>query len=154
MATNSDERWDLARLVNRTQCLLHHQLMRRTLTQTDVDALFTLTPLQTHMVMTVREQGQVTIKQLAQTLCVGAPAASAMVDRLVEMGILTREANPNDRREVLVRVSPREESEIQAMERRHLQHTVDLFDKIGLDCARMWGELCVRIQNVLDDERS
>jgi len=95
-----------------------------------------------------------TIKQLTQALCVKAPAASTMVDRLVEMGIITREENPADRREVQVRVSPKQESLIQEIERRHLQITMDLFDKIGLEYARMWGALCRRIQEILDSEQT
>jgi len=45
-----------------------------------------LTSPQMTALMTVRERGQVTIKELAEGLGVSAPSASVMVDRLVEMG--------------------------------------------------------------------
>ena len=150
---NDVEKWELARIINRTEHLLHHQHMKRVFASLDPEPMPMLTPQQVHMIMTVREHGQMTIKQLTQALHVKAPAVSMMVERLVEQGILTREENPTDRREVLVRVSPKEESKIQEMERRHLQLTVDLFDKIGLEYARKWGEVCGRIQEVLAGEQ-
>jgi len=39
----------------------------------------------------ILEHGTVTIKELAEALHVSAPSASAMVDRLVEMGLAVRE---------------------------------------------------------------
>ena len=153
MADN-DEKWELARLVSRTEHLLHRQRIRRMLADENADSFPALTPPQVHMLFTIREHGSMTIKQLAQALCVKAPAASTMVERLVEMGILTREENPADRREVFVRISPKEESLIREMERRHLQLTLDLFDKIGLEYARTWGDLCKRIQEVLGGEQA
>jgi DNA-binding MarR family transcriptional regulator len=151
MADDS-EKLQLARIVNRTEHLLHHNYIRRLFAEMDPDSFPMLTPPQVHMIMTVRQHGQVTLKQLAEALHVKAPAASTMVERLVEVGILTREDNPTDRREVLVRVSPRDESQFQAMERRHLQFAMDLFDKIGIEYARAWADLCRRIQEVLAEE--
>jgi len=136
------------------ECRLHNRHMRRVFAEVNLDALQPLTPQQIHAVVTVRECEHVTIKQLAQKLYVKAPAASTMVDRLVEMGILTRGENPDDRREVLVQVSPAEETLIQEIERKHLQLTVDLIDTIGIEHARMWGEVCKRIQDTLSAEET
>lgn len=147
--TPDAEKWELARIVNTTEHQLRHAYMKCILTEMEPQFFPTLTPPQIHMVMTVREHGEVTLKQLAQALHVKAPSASMMVDRLVEMGILTRDANPSDRREVLVRVSPRDESQLQAMEQRHLQFALDLFEKIGIDYARAWAKVCMRLQEVL-----
>jgi DNA-binding MarR family transcriptional regulator len=128
--------------------------MRRFFAEVKPDSLPALSPPQVHMIMTIRQHKQVTIKQLAGALHVKAPAVSTMVERLVEQGILTREENPADRREVLVRVSPRDESQLQAMERRHLQFAMDLFDKIGIKDARAWANVCTRIQEVLAEEQN
>jgi DNA-binding MarR family transcriptional regulator len=151
MAAN-DEKWELARVISATQHRLHHDHMRRVLAESNLDCP-AITPQQIHMLLAVRERGCMTIKQLTQTLLVKAPAASVMVDKLVEMGIFTREENPADRREVLVRVSRKEESLIQEIERGYLQLTVDLLDKIGLEYARMWGNLCKRIEEVMESDR-
>lgn len=46
---------------------------------------------------------------------------------------LTREENPADRREVLVRVSPDEEAKAQRIESTYLKLTADLLDRLGPD---------------------
>ncbi|MCX5771029.1 MAG: MarR family transcriptional regulator [Candidatus Hydrogenedentes bacterium] len=152
--TTDKEKLELARVVNKTQHLLHHAFLRGVFSVLDAHNLPVLTPAQVHMVMTVRQQREVTLKQLASALHVKAPAASAMVERLVEMGILTREENPTDRREVLVKVSAKDESHMQAMERRHLQFAMELIDKIGMKDARLWAGLCRRIGAALAQEEN
>ena len=146
------EKLELARVVNQTQHLLHHAFLRGVFSELDAHNLPVLTPAQVHMVMTVRKHGEVTLKQLASALHVKAPAASTMLERLVEMGILTRDENPTDRREVLVRVSAKDESHMRAMERRHLQFAMELIDKIGMKDARVWAGLCRRIDAALAQE--
>jgi len=76
-----------------------------------------------------------------------------MVDRLVEVGILVRTENPADRREVLVRISPSQEPRLHELERRHLQAAVGLLNKLGPKHARMWSEVCRRIQDILSKEQ-
>jgi DNA-binding MarR family transcriptional regulator len=149
--TYDEEKWELARAIYETGYLLHQVHIKRVFAEVDPDSIPALTPPQVHMLMVVREHGCMTIKQLTQVLLVKAPAVSVMVDRLVELGILTREENPADRREVLIRVAQQEESAIQKMEQRHLQVTVDICEKIGLEDARLWSGLCKRIKNVLKD---
>lgn len=151
--TEDIEKLELARLIDRTQHLLYHMYMRRVMTRIDHQRFPTLTPPQAHMVMTVREYGEMTLKQLASILHVKAPSASAMVERLVESGVLTREENPTDRREVLVRLSAKNESDIQEVERLHLQFALELIDRMGIECARAWAEVCTHVNEALVQER-
>jgi DNA-binding MarR family transcriptional regulator len=146
------EKLEMARVVSKTHHLLHRLRMKQAIADVDTDSMPALTLPQVNMVMTVRDQGPMTIKQITQVLRVKAPAASAMVERLVELGMLTRRENPADRREVLVEVSPEHELKIQEMERRHLQLAVELFDKIGMEDARTWARVCGRIQEALNGE--
>lgn len=145
----NEETLEQARLVHATQALLHRHHLRRVCLVEGGDTFPVLTPPQINMIMTLRDHGQMTLKQLTQALHVKAPAASAMVERLVEMGILTRVENQADRREVLVAISPKEESKLQEMERRHLQLTVDLFEQLGPEYVSMWVRLCERLREVL-----
>ena len=147
------EEWELARAISTTQHRLHHHHMQRVFAKFNPDSIPPLTPQQVHLFMTVRDHGCMTIKQLTQALYVKAPAVSVMVERLVEMGLLTRVENPADRREVQVRVSPEQESRMQEIERGYLQLTVDMLDKLGLEYARLWGDLCKRIEEVMAAER-
>lgn len=148
------EKWELARLVNTTEVLLHRYALKQVFAGRSSDAFPPLTPPQVHMVMVIREHGSMTLKQLSKALCVKAPAASAMVDRLVEMGVLTRQENAADRREVSIRLSPRDESQFQEHERRHLQLAADLLDELGDEYARMWGRLCERLQEILNRDKT
>lgn len=98
MSENS-EKLELAHLITVTEGLLKRIRMRQICWDTGPGNAPALTPRQCQMVMLVHEQGSMTVRQLTQALYVNAPAVSTMVERLVEMGILTREENPKDRRE-------------------------------------------------------
>jgi DNA-binding MarR family transcriptional regulator len=57
--------------------------------------------------MHVHHHGQSTVGELAHGLGLSMPAASELIDRLVELGYLERGANPLDRRQVLVELTPK-----------------------------------------------
>ena len=148
-----DEKLELAWLVTMTEGLLRRIRFRQMFEGAESGHIMKLTPQQCHMVMIVHDRGSMTMRQLTQALYVNPPAASTMVDRLVELGILTRSENPKDRREVLVQVSPHHDSEIQGLKQQFLQTVLDVFEKIGIEHARMWGAVCQRIQEVYVEER-
>jgi DNA-binding MarR family transcriptional regulator len=50
--------------------------------------------------------GPCPVKDVAAGLGLALPTASEALDRLVEAGMVTREANPHDRRQVLVSLTP------------------------------------------------
>jgi len=146
----AEEKLELARVVMATEKLLRRLSMQRCIDSSPDECMPALTPHQVQMIMAVHEGGSMTILQLTEVLHVKAPAASAMVDRLVELGLLTRDENPKDRREVMVRIAPAHVSRIQELEQRHLQAMMDLFERIGMDYARMWGSVCTRIRACVD----
>jgi len=49
----------------------------------------------------------VTVGQVADALKIGLPTASQLVDRLVQAGLAERDADPDDRRRILVHLSKR-----------------------------------------------
>lgn len=151
--TENDKRWEQARVIHATEHMLKRHYFRGVLADAHSASWPALTPAQMHMIMTVHLGGSMTLKQLTQALGVKAPAASAMVERLVELGLLTREENPTDRREVLVRVSAKEELIIHEMERRLLGTSVDLLTRLGPEYSSKWHDLCIRIQAVLAEEQ-
>lgn len=147
-----EEKLELARVVMATERLLHRVKTQRCLSGDSGESLPALTPQQVQMVIAVHEGGCMTLRQLTEVLHVKAPAASTMVERLVELGLLTREENPKDRREVLVRIAPVHVPRIQEIEQRHLQSLMDLFERMGMEHARMWGTVCGRIRACLESE--
>jgi DNA-binding MarR family transcriptional regulator len=52
--------------------------------------------------MTLASKEALTVSGLAETLNVGKPAASILVDRLVQLGLVERTEDPEDRRRTLV----------------------------------------------------
>jgi DNA-binding MarR family transcriptional regulator len=65
-----------------------------------------LTMAQTKVVLQVATYGQMTIGEIACRLNVSMPAASEIVDRLVDAGHLVRASDPADRRRVLIDATP------------------------------------------------
>ncbi len=65
-----------------------------------------VTMAQGRVLMVVGYGGGCTMSELASRLGIGVSAATGLVDRLVERGVLEREPDPADRRVVRVRMSP------------------------------------------------
>lgn len=65
-----------------------------------------LTMAQLKGVLVLGRKLELPVGGLARELSVGLPAASAVVDRLVEQGLVNRKEDPADRRRTLVRLSP------------------------------------------------
>ncbi len=107
---------------------------------------------QVHAIMVARDRGQATITEIAGVLGVSLPSASAMVDRLVEKGILVRRHDRRDRRRVLVSVAPQAVREIEKINDTILQSFVDLVEKIGPETTAQWCEVLRRVNQVLEQE--
>ncbi len=109
---------------------------------------------QMHTLMLIQKRRRVSISELANLMGVSAPSASAMVDRLVEKGALTREPNSRDRRRMDVRIAPAVEADFERVNDVLLAAFENLVEKIGAETARMWCEVLERIKSVLDAEEA
>src|SRR5918999_4608465 len=70
---------------------------------------FGLTPAQVKVLLQLGTHRQMTVGEIAAGLTCSMPAASELVDRLVDAGHLVRASDPADRRRVLVTPSPETE---------------------------------------------
>ena len=111
-----------------------------------------LTPPQMHTLMAIRVRGSLTVKGLADAMQVSAPSASAMVERLVELGAVTREQNHEDRREVLVQLTPRAAETLEQLDEHIMESLAELLAKLGPEYAEKWCDVCRRILEVCIDE--
>jgi DNA-binding MarR family transcriptional regulator len=150
MTMNETQR-EQARAVTRATVMVYNYLMARVL---EKRALPAITLRQINLIAVVRERSGVSMKELARVLGVTASSASIMVDRLVELGALTREQNPVDRREVNVKVSGQFGSEIGAAEGRAFGLLEDLFSKLGPEHTRTWSVVSARVNEILEGERT
>jgi DNA-binding MarR family transcriptional regulator len=99
--------------------------------------------------LAVRRLGTVSMSDLASQLGVSPPSASAMVDRLVEKKILTREHSTEDRRKVVVRISDNAMSMMDGIEKNMLGVFIDLVEKIGPKTTAKWCQVLKRVESVL-----
>jgi len=113
---------------------------------------FDLSGPQMFAIFALRDRGQATITELSELLDVSPPSASAMVDRLVEKGILKREHSKEDRRKVVVRVSDEAAEHIDKAQERILQSFMELVEKIGPETANQWCRVLERVREVMIQE--
>lgn len=111
-----------------------------------------LTIPQLNMLATCHDIGPATIKQIATDLDVSAPSVSAMVDRLVELGVITREQSSDDRRRVVVRLTELGLETVLRMEQYMVDALTEVLKRIGPHYAEMWCEVYREINRVYDDE--
>jgi len=104
---------------------------------------------QMELIHLLSEQGEATISELAERLDVSPPSASVMVDRLVEKGVLIREQSRQDRRKVLVRISPEAVRTVEKIENAILKSFAELVEKLGADTTQKWCQVLERVREVL-----
>ncbi len=68
-----------------------------------------LTPAQVKVLLQLGTHRQMTVGEIGNALACSMPAASELVDRLVDAGHLVRTSDPADRRRVLIHASPESE---------------------------------------------
>lgn len=102
---------------------------------------------QLHTLTTIWHRKAVSISELALVMGVSPPSASAMVDRLVEKKLLSREPDPADRRKVVVRVTPLFEASAEMVEAGIMQSFLELVNAIGPEAAEQWCDVLTRIKD-------
>jgi DNA-binding MarR family transcriptional regulator len=116
-------------------------------------ALKELSISQIQTIMTVYGSGQISMTALSKQMGVSPPSSSAMVDRLVEKGILKREHSRIDRRKVMVRIAPSLKVDIQTIEEAILLRFVDLVEKLGQETTVMWCDVLEKVKAILEKEQ-
>lgn len=96
----------------------------------------TQSPAQLHVLGILREAGPVTVSQLASRLGISAPSTSAIVDRMVDAGLVGRQRGEEDRRVVSVWLAPAGEAALEAAiggRRGWLQRVLSQLDATELE---------------------
>ncbi len=109
---------------------------------------------QMHALMLIQKREKVSISELAALMGVSAPSASAMVERMVEKGALTRSPSARDRRRMEVRIAPAVQEDFERVNAVLLAAFERLVAKTGAETARMWCEVLERVKQVLDAEET
>jgi DNA-binding MarR family transcriptional regulator len=105
---------------------------------------------QMNMLLMIRVRETVSVTELAALLNVSPPSVSTMVDRLVERGLLTRTPSDQDRRKVVIRVTPEALKDITQVEEMILGSFVELVEAVGPETTQKWCEVLQQIKQVLE----
>jgi DNA-binding MarR family transcriptional regulator len=112
--------------------LMQHVARWRQVDMADVD----VTMLQARCLLLVALHPSMSISTLASHLHVGLPAASGLVDRLVENGYLERNVDPDDRRHQLVTLSAGGRRLVERLHELSSERFGDLLPGLSLDELR------------------
>ena len=129
--------------------VIHDQILKVQSRHLAASASNELSLTQLHAVGVVRGKGALSMGELAEQLGISAPSASTMVDRLVEKGLLCREHSTEDRRKVVVRISPGAIQEIEDLEAGLLALFTNLVHKLGPETTRKWCEILEELKKVI-----
>ena len=129
---------------------IHSSCMQRY--QNRCDGIGELSFNQFNAIMMVRRRGEVHMTELSALLGVTPASTSGMVDRLVEKNILVREHSTEDRRRVIVRVSPMAMDQIRQIEEEVLHSFFGIVERLGKKTALEWCRILGKIRAVLDKD--
>lgn len=143
-----------AREVHRTLRMVRERILARheaiITSLTKGDKWPTLTPKQVHMLITIQEEGETCVKNLANRLFETPPSASSMVERLHARGMVSREFDEVDRRKVVVALSPKGKQFVAKAEKLFVESFADVLEEIGSEYAEKLTDVCAEIRVFLD----
>ena len=111
-----------------------------------------MTMQQTSMAMITLDRGKLSVTEMANLLSVSIASASAMIERLVEKGILSRTHSKEDRRKVFITISSDAKPLLSVIQIRMQEALMKIVSKIGIETTYKWHEVMLQIRNVLDEE--
>ena len=111
-----------------------------------------LTTIQTRATLQVWLRQPLSLNELAKSLQVTPSAASALVDKLVEKEVLTREQDPCDRRKVVIRVHKRAEESMNAVNEQFLKAFRSVADAIPDESLRHWHHAMRSVADILQQK--
>ena len=92
----------------------------------------------------------ISLKTLAETMGVTAAAASVMVDLLVSKNLLARSRSEDDRRAVLVRLTPEASRLFEISDRCLTTSVLSLTDSLGKELLKDWQRILVSASSALE----
>lgn len=112
----------------------------------------TQSPAQLHVLGVLREVAPITVSHLASRLCISPPSTSAIVDRMVDAGLVGRTRSEEDRRIVSVWLTEAGEAALDEAiggRRGMLERVLGRLDQVELtDTVRVLR----RLEQALDDD--
>ncbi|WP_024334882.1 MarR family transcriptional regulator [Desulfotignum balticum] len=92
------------------------------------------------------------LKKFALTMRMSKAAASALVDRMVKNGMVQRDTNPENRRQVLLTISPEFDAHISHIRSEITRWFKSLTERIGMDTFEKWHSVMVTLNRVIQED--
>ncbi len=139
---------DLNRLIS-TMSLFTRKTMNRWIDEIAKD--LNVTPERLMVMYEVRIQPNINLKELADSLMVSPASMSVMVQSLVEMDLIVRVTNQNDRRKVVLNLTQEGHDLFQQFDTKINHRFDDFAQQLSTANQEDLHASVISIQNVLDD---
>lgn len=103
-----------------------------------------------HAAMILKNIAPCSLKRFAAALRMSKASASALADRMVRGGLVLREPDPQNRRQILLSVNPDFESHITDVRSKLAKWFEGLADEMGMDLFEKWYDVMMAVSHVLD----
>jgi DNA-binding MarR family transcriptional regulator len=105
-----------------------------------------------HAALVLKNIAPCSLKKFAETMRMSTAAASALVDRMVTARVIRRQANPRNRREVLLTVSSEFEVHLAHVRSKLTRWFETLTTRMGMDTFEKWYDVMVSLNQVIQKE--
>ena len=116
------------------------------------DVFKNVSPNYIHAALILKSIAPCALKKFAATLRLSKAAASALVERMVQAGVVCREANPQNRREVLLTVHPDFDAHVAHVRSEMVRWFETLIDKMGMETFEKWHAVMVSLNSALHEK--
>lgn len=113
------------------------------------DAFKCLNTNHIHAALILKSIAPCSLKEFAVTMRLSKSAASALVDRMVENNIVQRQANPQNRREILLSISSSFERHLAYVRTELAKWFTDLTAEMGMDTFEKWHAVMVSLNSII-----
>ena len=104
---------------------------------------------QIHAALLLKAIAPCALKDFAAVMHLSKSAASALIERMVENSVVLRQPNPDNRREVLLSVSPEFEEHVVYVRAELTSWFTTLADDLGMDIFEKWHGVMVQLNTVI-----
>jgi DNA-binding MarR family transcriptional regulator len=104
---------------------------------------------QIHAALLLKAIAPCALKDFAGVMRLSKSAASALIERMVENNVVLRQPNPNNRREILLSVSPAFEEHVVYVRAELAAWFATLTEDLGMDTFEKWHAVMLRLNTVI-----
>jgi DNA-binding MarR family transcriptional regulator len=110
-----------------------------------------VSPLQMYLLKLLKRESTLTPSEIAGQFGITLGAVTGFIDRVYKLGLITRTRSEEDRRLVLIQLTPEGVSQLKAFEQQRKQKHRDILNNIGLPEIIAMNQSLEKFLKVLED---